>query len=379
MPDDRRVVRLLALLALVAAADAALVGWWGLTESWLSSSSFRPPLFALFGLAVGRRPPPQLLAAGLALLGLGALARLLIGQAAIAIVYGVGIGSIALVLGFATARIDRPIWRQSAALVLIVAALLLPFGRWEAAATRGVGPSVAVLSSLPLGVTGSREGQRLMRALKQHGPVTLLDSVPAGGPTEQRLLLIQPRALLGEEMVAIDDWVRRGGQAVVLDDPQLDWRGDRPLGAPGAPLTASLLDPLMARWGVRLELPAVQELGPRTIPLEGGALTLPSSGFFTRLSPDCTLLFDARVARCQVGAGDALMIADADWIDPRRWSAQRGASGLLEKAIATGELRPPSRDAAALGLVLILLIIGLALAVFERIRNTPRSDDKQAV
>lgn len=378
-PDDRPVGRLIAQLALVAAADAALVGWWGLTESWLSPTDFRTPLFALFALSVGRRSPPQLFVAGLTLLGLGALAQLLIGQAAIAIVYGMGIGSIALVLGFAIARIGRLIWRHSAALVLVFATLLLPFGRWEAAVTPGTGPSVAVLSSLPLGVTGSPEGQRLTRALEQRGPVTLLDSVPARGPAAERLLLVQPRALTGEEMVAIDGWVRRGGQAVVLDDPQLEWRGDRPLGAPGGPLTASLLDPLMARWGVRLELPAVQESGPRTIPLRGGALTLPSPGFFTRLSPTCTLLLDAHVARCRVGAGNALMIADADWIDPRQWLAQPRARGLLGQAIATGEFRPQSRNGSALWLGLVLLLIGLIAAVIERKRNSTRSEEKQTV
>ena len=378
--DERSLLRLLAQVALVAAADAALVGWWGTASPGSPATDLRPTLYLLIGVSIGRRPPPQLLLAGLALLAIGAAAQALIGQGAPAITFGVGVGSLALVLGFAVARVERALWRRVIAALLLVVALLLPFGPWqEAAVGRATpsGPPVAVLSSLPLGVAATDDGRRLMTALERRGPVTLLDSVPAGGPPTDHLLLIQPRAMTGEEMVALDEWVRRGGHAVVLDDPQLDWRGAGPLGAPDGPLPTSLLDPLVERWGVRLELPDGGRMRPVTMALDGGALTLPSPGFYTRLSPACTLLLDSHAARCAVGGGQALMVADADWLNPRQWADQSGARGVLWEAIAAGELRPVARPTAALWLALALLIAGLIAFMTERVRITRRTEPEQ--
>lgn len=378
-PDDRPVGRLIAQLALVAAADAALVGWWGQNYAWLSFTGPRPILFALFAMAIGRRPPFQLLLAGLALLASGATARWLIGEPATVTVFVLGTASLVLVLGFAIARLDWRVWRVLAGLALITAALRLPLDEWAARALVPSGPSVAVLSSLPLGVSATPEGGRLMLALEQRGSVTLLDSVPSGGPATERLLMIQPRALTGEEMVALDGWVRRGGRAAVLDDPQLDWPSEGPLGAPGGPLGTSLLDPLMTHWGVRLELPASGRAVPKTVALNGGTLILPSPGFYTRLSPACTLLLNGRAARCAVGEGQVLMIADADWVDPRRWWDQPRTPEVLGQAIATGEFRPQLRNGSALWLGLVLLLVGVIAAVIERKRNSTRSEEKQTV
>lgn len=366
--DDRPVLRLMAGVALIAAADAALLHWWG------SAFGLRPALYFLFALNHGRRVPGELLAGGLALLALGALAQWLAGAGVARLVFGVGVGSLILVAGFAVARIGDVVVRRVVGMALVAIAILARLDLVEPA-TPPSDPSVAVLTSVPIGVGAAKDGARLTQELRKRSPTTLLDSVPATGPAADRLLLLQPPALPGEAMVALDDWVRRGGQAVVLDDPRLNWRAGRPLGDPAGPLSVSLLDPLLARWGLRLEELVGAEAGPATLDLPHGILTLPSPGRFTRLSGECALLHQAKVARCRVGRGRVLFVADADWVDPANWSAD--GRGVLTHALATGELDVVPLDRRALWLAVALLIAGLLALIVERVGNRRGTGEKQ--
>jgi|GEM_PF-388930 len=203
-------------------------------------------------------------------------------------------------------------------------------------------PLVAVMTAMPLqGVAmGAALGlpamesiglrSPLWQALETHFRLRPLDALDGDALTDiGTLLLAQPRALAPEELVALDAWVRAGGRAVILADPLLHWPDPRPLAHPArAPLT-SLLDPLLAHWGLQLA-PAQLDMSdgahahaPERRALASNALLqLAGASHFTLAgsSPSCALAEDGLVARCRPGEGRALLFADADWIDDALWT-----------------------------------------------------------
>lgn len=207
------------------------------------------------------------------------------------------------------------------------------------------GPVVGVMSALPLqGAALAPAGHPLDapgldtplwavldRAVRLR-PLDALDEARLA--SVDRLLLAQPRQLAPEELVALDAWVRAGGAAVILADPLLHWPDARPLGdARRAPLT-SLLDPLLAHWGLRLE-PGRYE--PGTDPVErrllddGTLLQLAGASRFTATAAPgarCVLSDGGLMARCAIGRGHARLIADADWIHDALWTRDPDHPGL---------------------------------------------------
>lgn len=99
------------------------------------------------------------------------------------------------------------------------------------------------------------------------------------------LVIAQPRLLQPAELVALDDWLRRGGRAVIFADPLLLWPSALPLGDPRRPPLTSLLDPLMAHWGLRLEpvLPGADGVDRRMLGA-GHMLMLAGASRFTRMA-----------------------------------------------------------------------------------------------
>ena len=200
----------------------------------------------------------------------------------------------------------------------------------EIAQTRADTPHVGVMCSLPLfRQHGACEGLldvggRAPLLLALGGwiePVDVLDA-----DTLKRfdtLLLAQPRLLRPEELVAVDAWVRGGKHVVILADPLLQWPDGRPLGDPRrAPLT-SLLDPLMTHWGLVLEPARLDAAAPvaRHGLTGGSVIQLAGASRFT-LAKDvpCALEEGGLIARCRIGRGSALLVADADWINDSLWT-----------------------------------------------------------
>lgn len=368
---DRAGLRAVAAVALFGAADAAFAAWLGTTFG------VRPVL--LLALAAGLTRIGRIggAAVGAAALLLGAVVQALLGEDGGALLRGAVIGIVVFGVGLLAMRIARPAIRRIVLALLALTVLLLPFGRWVQHERTDL--SVAVLSSLPLGVGGGPDAARavpLMESLRSAFTVQLLDTMPATGPGADRLLLAQPRALTPAELVAIDEWVRRGGVAVVLDDPTLDWPSDRSLADPAGPRRTSLLDPLMEHWGLRLELSEPGREGARTLAWRGGALRLPSPGFFSATAPDCVLGPQALTAWCRVGRGVVLVVADADWIDPGRWTASDPRPEQLRAMLADGAF--PERDAGRLWMAAAasLLIALLAMSVRSR-KNKENTEPKQ--
>ena len=146
-------------------------------------------------------------------------------------------------------------------------------------------------------------------------PVAYLDRAALEGL--EYLLLAQPRALSGEENVALDVWVRAGGQLLLFADPMMTGHSAFGLGDRRRPQDVVLLSPILNHWGLTLEFVADQPLGPRVA--QDGELALPVNlpGRF-RLEQGgehCTLAAEAVVARCTIGRGRATVIADAALLD----------------------------------------------------------------
>jgi len=145
----------------------------------------------------------------------------------------------------------------------------------------------------------------------------------------EALLLAQPRLLQAEELVALDDWVRSGGRAVIFADPLLIWPGDLPMGDPRRPPVTSLLDPLLKHWGLSLAPVAEGAEGVSRHMLDSGhVLLLAGASRFSAGQRDepqdrCRLVESGLIAQCKIGKGQVRLVADADVLDDRLWLADR--------------------------------------------------------
>lgn len=171
--------------------------------------------------------------------------------------------------------------------------------------------------------------------------VRAIDTVSLATLGPDILVVAQPRALAPAELVALDTWVRNGGRVAIFADPRLDWPSRYPIGDPRRAPPVTLLDPLFAHWGVRLDLG------------EG------SRGVWQR--GRCTAV-DAITIDCRIGTGRALMVADADVLDPRN----DGGEALRRLIVALESNREPDAESRshwplviAGGLAGLLVLLGL--------------------
>jgi hypothetical protein len=130
------------------------------------------------------------------------------------------------------------------------------------------------------------------------------------------LLLAQPRALSGEENVALDAWVRAGGRLLLFADPLMTGHTRFSLGDRRRPMDVTLLSPILAHWGLQMEFDDRQP-SPSRIHVEGAAIPVNFPGRFVTPgnSGDCTLSGEAILARCALGAGSATILADGAMLD----------------------------------------------------------------
>ena len=190
---------------------------------------------------------------------------------------------------------------------------------------------IAVMSALPLfGTTaepdailnGPDQRAAIIQTLSELYHVTPLARVDAPLLAKSAILILaQPRVLSGEELVALDTWVRNGGRVLVFTDPELLWPSDLPLGDPRRAPPIGLLDPLLAHWGLALESPAMSDAGPvQTVKLGDAKLAVAWAGRWTLAKPGCRVEAEGLVAACRIGKGRALLVADADLLDDRLWA-----------------------------------------------------------
>ncbi|MFN3944386.1 MAG: hypothetical protein ACK4K7_05615 [Allosphingosinicella sp.] len=242
---------------------------------------------------------------------------------------------------------------QSVAAAAIVLLFVLPFGllRIHEAIALGRGPALPasaeaprpvlhLMTALPLvwGEAGAfgpdSRPTETYRQLDRAFDIRLLDSLGAEALAEARLLLLaQPRALAPEELVALDAWVRGGGRALILTDPALVWPSELPLGDVRRPPPVGLLGGLLGHWGLALDSPERARLVVDHF-ASGGAVRrigLAAPGAFRAEGGACAVAGRPWLARCRPGAGEALLVADADLLDDRLWVGPAGA-GRNERA-----------------------------------------------
>ncbi len=202
-------------------------------------------------------------------------------------------------------------------------------------------PNLLLLTSLPVifseqfSLQGG--GSPALAALQSRYRVMPISVTGTADLTRGRLLLLaHPAAQLPEDLVALDDWVRRGGRVLLLADPLLEWPSERPLGDPLRPPPMFPDTGLLAHWGLRLDAP--DERGPAVRKLGGYDIQTVSPGRFT--GAGCDISGDAAVARCRIGKGRAIVVADADFLDVERLG-KRGEHNLDGLVAALAELERP--------------------------------------
>ncbi len=188
---------------------------------------------------------------------------------------------------------------------------------------------VIMLSSLPLSPASDDIAARLqaeateapaLALLRKHVSLRLIDEItPADLAETDVLLLAHPRALPPQSLVTIDDWVRGGGEAIVLADGLSSWPPFYPLGDPRNPPVTSLLTPLLTHWGLRLDAPSPADSGLHVWRQGRHRLHLLSAGRFVRENGGCSLSSGGIYGDCAIGAGRVLLLADADLLHGDLW------------------------------------------------------------
>lgn len=172
-----------------------------------------------------------------------------------------------------------------------------------------------VLTSLPLmfgeDFSLNSNGSQALKQLESRYrlvPISVTDRVELA--KGRLLLMAQPRAQTAENLVELDAWVRGGGRLLLLADPLLEWPSRQPLGDVTRPPSMFMDTGLLAHWGLRLDLP--DRRGPAQRVLADYKIITTSPG---TLHGACKISADLLVARCRIGAGEAMIIADSDFLN----------------------------------------------------------------
>lgn len=211
--------------------------------------------------------------------------------------------------------------RIAAGIMLASAALLSWLGPHDRVVASAVRPSLAVMTALPLFWEEgrmTRANAPIVTVLRKHFNVRAVDH-PADLGMNDRLLLAQPRDPGPEGLFRFDSWLRGGGRALILADPQLVWSFRLPLGDRRRAPRFTTLGPLLAHWGVALK--SVEEGEVRHFLREGRLVTTVAAGRLRATGPACRVIDDGLVMRCAFGRGEAIILADADLLDDRLWLA----------------------------------------------------------
>ena len=175
-----------------------------------------------------------------------------------------------------------------------------------------------MLTSLPL-VFGEKFGLEggspaLKSLSERYTVVPISTTAPSELWKASLLMMVHPPAQTPDNLVALDNWVRGGGRVLLLADPLLEWPSQRPLGDPLRPPPMFPDTGLLAHWNLKLLAP-----DRRGLVLLGCGHQLVAFVSPGRLVPegrDCALSRAGIVADCKIGKGRAVVVADADFLNP---------------------------------------------------------------
>lgn len=199
-------------------------------------------------------------------------------------------------------------------------------------------PELLLLTSLPIafpeGFTLEGSQSPALAALRERYQVIPISIADQGSLAGHRLLVMaQPNAQPAEYLVELDQWVRNGGRVLLLADPALEWPSERPLGDPLRPPVAFADTGLLAHWGLRLDAP--DKPGSATFTIDGRTAHALSPGTLVATGRNCEVSGGGFLARCRIGRGQAIVVADADFVDVER-RREPARSGNLD--VLLGEL-----------------------------------------
>jgi hypothetical protein len=225
---------------------------------------------------------------------------------------------------------------------------LLAVAGWAWQAERHDKPALGLFSSLPIywnepgSVTevldGGGERHWVRVSLENDYRLVPLDTLDGAELSRLRkLVMAQPRPLAPQENVALDEWVRNGGQLLLFADPLLTERSRFTLGDKRRPQDVVLLSPILGRWGLELTFDESQEESERTV--ADGTIALPERlGGRLRVKggadAKCALAAEHLVADCRIGQGHVVVVADAALLETDRDPSQAAPplGKLLDRA-----------------------------------------------
>ncbi len=229
-----------------------------------------------------------------------------------------------------------------AVIAVLAGALMLTLARSAPPPPRerpaGERPELMLLTSLPIvfpeRLTLDAPASPALQALQSHYRVIPISVTAASELGERTLLLMaQPHAQPAEALVELDSWVRRGGRVLLLADPVLEWPSMRSFADRLRPPVAFADTGLLGHWGVRLEPPAAT--GPASRQIGAREIRTSSPGKLIATGRNCSTSDDGLIARCQLGYGQATILADADLLNP---DATEGATAEANFGLLLDEL-----------------------------------------
>ena len=173
---------------------------------------------------------------------------------------------------------------------------------------------------------------------QKHYDIAAVDSLDGlDNSATDIVLLVQPPAMNPADLEALDAWVRAGGKAIILTDPLLVWPTTFPLGDKRRPLASGLLSPLLSHWGLEMQI-TDEGTGSAKLEFPGATVTAVGIGSFKTLprqkngQADCALSAGNVMARCALGDGHAIILADVDFLNDALWGDRVGSVGQTGSA-----------------------------------------------
>ncbi len=162
-----------------------------------------------------------------------------------------------------------------------------------------------------------------------------VETDPLDGLT--RLAVIQPRGLSPADNVALDEWVREGGQLLLVLDPVLTGDYDLALGDPRRPTDSALIPPVVSRWGIEVSYDEAQPDAPRTTDMGSGEIPVLLAGEVGSSGPFCAEGTPKPIIKCTIGKGTVTLLADAAVFEHRELAGEGGAAILALMRFAFGD------------------------------------------
>lgn len=172
-------------------------------------------------------------------------------------------------------------------------------------------------------VSGRVEAPWMRQELEQRFTLQPIDTLSPDGELSDaasplagmdNLLIVQPRGFSPADNVALDDWVRAGGHALIAVDPMLTGHYDVSIMDPRHPVVSALIPNVFAHWGLEVHFSENQPLSGREVDLDDTPLPVLMAGWFVLADEgqkQCQLKAEGTVAECSIGQGHVTLLADA--------------------------------------------------------------------